>query len=119
GLAREPVGGRRLREPGRRRRGRAARRDRPVDGGGDPRARPRRRRRGAHAELRRIAGGDTMKDISLTTPARVRPRRLRRTPALRDLVAETRVTAAELIMPHFVLPAAKADVPISSMPGIS
>lgn len=60
-----------------------------------------------------------MKDLSLTTPERVRPRRLRRTPALRDLVAETRVTAAELIMPHFVLPVAKADVPISSMPGIS
>ena len=60
-----------------------------------------------------------MKDLSMTTPARVRPRRLRRTPALRDLVAETRVTAAELIMPHFVLPVAKADVPISSMPGIS
>jgi len=60
-----------------------------------------------------------MKDPSITTPTRVRPRRLRRTPALRDLVAETRVTAADLIMPHFVLPVAKADIPISSMPGIS
>src|SRR5690606_32430458 len=78
-----------------------------------------RRGRGARAELRRFVGGDPMKDLSLTTPERVRPRRLRRTPALRDLVAETRVTAAELIMPHFVLPVAKADVPISSMPGIS
>ena len=60
-----------------------------------------------------------MKDVSITLPGRVRPRRLRRTPALRDLVAETRVTAAELIMPHFVLPTDKADVPIGSMPGIS
>lgn len=60
-----------------------------------------------------------MKDLSITTPARVRPRRLRRTPALRELVAETRVTAAELVMPHFVLPTQQADVPIVSMPGIS
>ncbi len=60
-----------------------------------------------------------MKDLSITTPKRVRPRRLRRTPAFRDLVAETRVTGAELIMPHFVLPTEKADVPIGSMPGIS
>lgn len=60
-----------------------------------------------------------MKDVSITLPGRTRPRRLRRTPALRELVAETRVTAAELIMPHFVLPTDNADVPIGSMPGIS
>ncbi|MFO7285238.1 MAG: porphobilinogen synthase [Gammaproteobacteria bacterium] len=59
-----------------------------------------------------------MKDVSITLPGRVRPRRLRRTPALRDLVAETRVTAAELIMPHFVLPTDNAEIPVSSMPGI-
>jgi porphobilinogen synthase len=59
-----------------------------------------------------------MKD-AITLPERVRPRRLRRTRALRELVAETRVGAAELIMPHFVLPTERADVPIPSMPGIS
>ncbi|HEX7080784.1 MAG TPA: porphobilinogen synthase [Gammaproteobacteria bacterium] len=59
-----------------------------------------------------------MKDVPITLPERIRPRRLRRTPALRDLVAETRVTAAELVMPHFVLPADRAEVPIGSMPGI-
>src|SRR5690606_38193306 len=118
-VAREPVRRRGLHESGRRRRRRAPHRDRPVDGGSDPRARATRRGRSPHAELRRFVGGDPMKDLSITTPTRVRPRRLRRTPALRDLVAETRVTAAELIMPHFVLPTAKADVPIGSMPGIS
>lgn len=60
-----------------------------------------------------------MKDASITLPGRLRPRRLRRTPALRELVAETRLTAAELVMPHFVLPTDNADVPIDSMPGIS
>lgn len=60
-----------------------------------------------------------MKDVSITLPGRARPRRLRRTKVLRDLVAETRVTAAELIMPHFVLPVDRADEPIGSMPGIS
>ena len=55
----------------------------------------------------------------ITTPGRTRLRRLRRTPALRDLVAETRVRADQLIMPHFVVPAARANEPISSMPGIA
>ncbi|HEY0699177.1 MAG TPA: porphobilinogen synthase, partial [Micromonospora sp.] len=32
----------------------------------------------------------------------VRPRRLRRTPALRRLVAETRPAPAELVLPMFV-----------------
>ena len=52
-------------------------------------------------------------------PGAVRPRRLRRTPALRDLVAETEVSARQLVMPHFVLPAAKGQKAIPSMPGIS
>jgi porphobilinogen synthase len=55
----------------------------------------------------------------ITTPSRTRLRRLRRTPVLRDLVAETRVRAEQLVMPHFVLPAARANEPISSMPGIA
>jgi porphobilinogen synthase len=52
-------------------------------------------------------------------PGRVRPRRLRRSAALRDLVAETRVRAEQLIMPHFVEPRDRGADPIPSMPGIS
>jgi porphobilinogen synthase len=51
-------------------------------------------------------------------PGRIRPRRLRRSPALRDLVAETSVLARQLVMPHFVLPVATANEPIASMPDI-
>ncbi len=53
------------------------------------------------------------------TPRRVRPRRLRRTSALRDLVAETAVLPRHLIMPHFVLPEDGAEQPIPSMPDIA
>ena len=47
-----------------------------------------------------------------------RPRRLRATPALRRLVAETRLHPAELILPMFVREGAAEPVPISSMPGV-
>ncbi len=47
-----------------------------------------------------------------------RPRRLRRTPALRRLVAETRLHPAELVLPVFVREGADAPVPISAMPGV-
>ncbi len=60
-----------------------------------------------------------MKDSSVSLPGRIRPRRLRRSAVLRDLVAETHVRAAQLIMPHFVVPSAKGEEPIPSMPGIS
>ncbi len=53
-----------------------------------------------------------------TRPGRIRPRRLRRTHALRDLVAETRISSDMLIMPHFVLPTASGSERIASMPGI-
>lgn len=33
-----------------------------------------------------------------------RPRRLRATPAIRDLVAEARIDASMLVQPHFVVP---------------
>ena len=49
---------------------------------------------------------------------RPRPRRLRATPALRRLVAETRLHPAELILPVFVREGAGDPVPISSMPGV-
>ncbi len=51
---------------------------------------------------------------------RIRPHRLRRSAALRDLVAETApVRAEQLIMPHFVLPSNRAKEAIPSMPGLS
>ncbi|MGN6251864.1 MAG: porphobilinogen synthase [Marmoricola sp.] len=48
----------------------------------------------------------------------VRPRRLRRTPALRRLVRETRLDPADLVLPAFVREDATEPVPISSMPGV-
>ncbi|HEY2215155.1 MAG TPA: porphobilinogen synthase [Acidimicrobiales bacterium] len=48
-----------------------------------------------------------------------RPRRLRRTPALRRLVAETRIGVDDLIAPLFVREDISAPEPIASMPGQS
>jgi porphobilinogen synthase len=48
----------------------------------------------------------------------VRPRRLRRTPALRELVAETSLATRQLVLPVFVREGAAEPVPISSMPGV-
>jgi porphobilinogen synthase len=47
-----------------------------------------------------------------------RPRRLRRTPALRRLVAETRLHPGQLVLPAFVREDASEPVPVSSMPGV-
>jgi len=47
-----------------------------------------------------------------------RLRRLRRTPALRRLVAETRVGVDDLVAPLFVREGIDAPVPISSLPGV-
>ncbi len=47
-----------------------------------------------------------------------RPRRLRRTPALRRLVAETSVEPRHLIQPLFVREGLSEPVPIGSMPGV-
>jgi porphobilinogen synthase len=48
----------------------------------------------------------------------VRPRRLRRTPALRRLVEETRVAPAELVLPLFLKEGLTEPRPISSLPGV-
>ncbi|MFN8097617.1 MAG: porphobilinogen synthase [Dermatophilaceae bacterium] len=48
----------------------------------------------------------------------VRPRRLRATPALRRLVAATRLHPAELVLPVFVRAGIEAPVPIGAMPGV-
>ena len=48
----------------------------------------------------------------------VRPRRLRRKPALRRLVAETSVEARQLVLPVFLREGVSEPVPIASMPGV-
>jgi porphobilinogen synthase len=48
----------------------------------------------------------------------VRPRRLRRTAALRELVAETTLEARQLVLPVFVREGAGEPVAIGSMPGV-
>jgi len=53
----------------------------------------------------------------MTFPTR-RPRRLRRTPALRELVAETRVTTSDLLAPLFVREGITEPNPIASLPGV-
>ena len=48
----------------------------------------------------------------------VRPRRLRRTPALRRLVADVRVRPADLVLPVFVKEGIAEPHPVGSMPGV-
>jgi porphobilinogen synthase len=47
-----------------------------------------------------------------------RPRRLRRTPALRRLVSDVAVRPSDLVLPMFVREGAREPVPIESMPGV-
>jgi porphobilinogen synthase len=53
----------------------------------------------------------------VTFPQR-RLRRLRRTPALRELVAETRLSPADLVAPLFVREGIDTPVPVASLPGV-
>ncbi len=48
-----------------------------------------------------------------------RMRRLRRTPALRELVRETRLDAGDLVLPLFIEATLSSPQPIDSMPGVS
>ena len=48
----------------------------------------------------------------------VRPRRLRRTPALRRLVAETSLRPDDLVLPVFIKEGIREPQPIGSMPGV-
>ena len=48
-----------------------------------------------------------------------RPRRLRRTPALRALVRETLLAPSQLVLPLFVRAGSGLRQPVSSMPGVS
>jgi porphobilinogen synthase len=53
----------------------------------------------------------------MSFPAR-RMRRLRRTPAMRRLVAETRLSVDDLVVPFFVREGIDEPVPIASLPGV-
>jgi porphobilinogen synthase len=57
--------------------------------------------------------------VSAVRPgAPARPRRLRRTPALRRLVSDVRLHPSDLIMPLFVKEGIDAPLPVASMPGV-
>jgi porphobilinogen synthase len=55
--------------------------------------------------------------LSSTVAPRARPRRLRRTAALRDALGETTLRASQLVHPVFVREGSAAERPIASMPG--
>jgi porphobilinogen synthase len=57
--------------------------------------------------------------VGSARPLAIRPRRLRRTSALRALVRETRLHPAMLVAPLFVRPGAGVREPIASMPGVA
>jgi porphobilinogen synthase len=60
----------------------------------------------------------TMSQPSIPSFPAARPRRLRRTKSLRDLVCENRLSASDLIWPLFVTDVAGADTEVASMPGV-
>ncbi|AEE44382.1 porphobilinogen synthase [Cellulomonas fimi] len=51
-------------------------------------------------------------------PGRIRPRRLRATPAMRRLTSETRLHPAQLVLPLFLREGLDEPRPIASMPGV-
>jgi porphobilinogen synthase len=57
-------------------------------------------------------------DALRTTPGAKRPRRLRRTAALRDLVRETSLDPSDFVYPVFVVPGEDVRRPVSAMPGV-
>jgi porphobilinogen synthase len=57
-------------------------------------------------------------DVAVTGFPVVRPRRLRKSPAIRRLVADVSLTSGDLVLPLFVKEGLDAPAPISSMPGV-
>jgi porphobilinogen synthase len=64
-----------------------------------------------------VAGRADWRTAGAVEVPRDRPRRLRRTPALRRLVRETRLDPAMLVAPLFVRPGSGVREPIGSLPG--
>ena len=62
--------------------------------------------------------GDSLAAMAATYDLRARPRRNRRTKAIRDLVRETELQPSHLISPLFVIEGSQTSEPIESMPGI-
>ena len=58
-------------------------------------------------------------DALRLSPGSQRPRRLRRTATLRDLVRETTLAPDDLVCPFFVVPGHAVRNPVISMPGVS
>jgi len=56
--------------------------------------------------------------VAAARPGRVRPRRLRGTPALRRSVSQVRLHPADLVLPLFVKEGLDEPAPIASMPGV-
>lgn len=56
--------------------------------------------------------------FNVQTTAMIRPRRNRRTPAIRSMICETKLSSADFILPMF-LHEDQVDTPISSMPGVT
>ena len=63
----------------------------------------------------RPAAGDPVADVP---PPTARPRRTRRTEALRAMVRETRIHPRQLVAPLFVFPGQGLREPVGSMPGV-
>jgi len=59
-----------------------------------------------------------MGPVTEIEPPVVRPRRLRTTPAMRELVAETTLRPRQLVLPLFVREGISEPRPVSSMPGV-
>jgi porphobilinogen synthase len=66
---------------------------------------------------RRLGKSPRMSDISLNLP--IRPRRLRRAPWLRALVAEHTLRASDLIWPLFVQEGEGLITPVDGLPGVN
>jgi porphobilinogen synthase len=60
---------------------------------------------------------ELLRTRSVPLPGGDRPRRLRRTAALRSLVRETRLAPSQLVMPLFVISGRDRSEPIESLPG--
>lgn len=65
-----------------------------------------------------IPNRDWKVTVSSPTPPVRRPRRLRTTPAMRELVAETALRPADLILPMFLAEGIEQPREIASMPGV-
>jgi porphobilinogen synthase len=57
--------------------------------------------------------------LDIRALAQRRPRRLRRTEAIRRLVGETTLRPDQLVLPLFIMDGSRQDVPIEAMPGVS